>query len=621
MRSLVQPLFLAFLLLVQSAAQPAVPFKERYTKQELRVPMRDGIELFVTVYLPKDQSEPHPILLERTPYSVGPYGEGAFLEPFGLGIEYARENYILAFQDVRGRFQSQGRFEHVRPLLPGPLRAGQVDESTDTYDTIDWLLKHVAGHNGRVGLKGLSYPGFYTAAGAVRAHPALRAISPQAPIMDWFAGDDEHRNGAYCLDMFEFVAGFGPETNYPATGTKGGFALGTPDGYRFYREVGPVKNLETRYGQGRWPHLKDVLDHPTYDAFWQARNLRPHLKAIKPAVLTVGGWFDGEDMFGALECFKSIERQSPGTTNHLVMGPWHHGQWAADPGERLGQGVWGQATGTFFRDQVEKPFFDHYLLGKPNPKLPKAWLFEGGKHRWRDFDLWPSPQARATSFYLAAGGRIAQRGPVAPEPFDEFISDPAKPVPFMQEIAPGHSLDYLVADQRFAATRPDVVVYESDPLEQDLTFAGPIRADLWVSTSGTDSDWVVKVIDVHPGDEPDPQPNPKEYRNGHWQQLVRADVMRGKFRHSFEHPEPFVPGQPTRVSWSLNDVLHTFRKGHRIMVQIQCTWFPLVDRNPQTFVNINEAEAGDFHKATQRIFHDPEHPSRIEVGLLPPPGP
>ena len=644
METAIHPLFLALFLSIQGLSQevnpasrePAVPpsagnpvresgaaimtpeihFRGRYTKQEVRIPMRDGVELFVAIYLPKDQSTPHPILLERTPYSVGPYGEGNFMEPFGLGREYGKEGYILAFQDVRGRFQSQGRFEHVRPLLKAP-QTGQVDETTDTYDTIEWLVKNVEGNNGRVGLKGLSYPGFYAAVGAVRAHPALKAVSPQAPIMDWFVGDDDHRNGAFCLDMFEFVAGsFGPETNYPATNASGGFSLGTPDGYRFYREVGPVKNLEARYGHGRWPHLKDILDHPNYDAYWQVRNLRPHLKDIGPAVLTVGGWFDGEDMFGALECFKRIDKQSPATVNHLVMGPWHHGQWASDSGERLGQGVWGQATGSFFREQVEKPFFDHHLSGKPDPNLPKAFLFEGGRNRWRAFDLWPPRQAKARSFYLQEGGHIGPQRPGSRKSFDEFISDPAKPVPFMQEIATGHSLDYLVADQRFASTRPDVMVYESDPLKEDLTFAGPIRADLWVSTSGTDSDWVVKVIDVHPGDEPDPQPNPKDYRNGDWQQLIRADVMRGKFRNSFEKPEPFLANHPTHVAWSLNDVLHTFRKGHRIMIQVQCSWFPLVDRNPQVFANINAVEAKDFRRATQRIYRDADHPSRIEVGVL-----
>jgi hypothetical protein len=599
-------------------AQSEFPFKDLYTKKEVRIPMRDGVELFVALYLPKDITKPHPILLQRTPYSVSPYGEADFTTLYGLGENYAKDGYIFAFQDVRGRFQSKGHFEHVRPVRKNLETARQVDETTDTYDTIEWLVKNVSGANGRVGLKGLSYPGFYAAVGAVRAHPALKAVSPQAPIMDWFIGDDDHRNGALCLDMFEFVAGmFGPETNYPATSMVKPFDFGTPDGYRFYRELGPVKNLEAKYGRGQWSHLKDLLAHPNYDAFWQARNLRPHLKDIHPAVLTVGGWFDGEDMFGALECFKSIGRQSPTTTNHLVMGPWSHGQWTDGAGESLGQGEWGQATAQFYRDRIEKPFFDHYLLDKGNPDLPKAYLFEVGSNRWRKFDTWPSPQAKTTSFFFEGDGRLGKQSPSRSVSFDEFVSDPAKPVPYKAGISTYHTEDYLVEDQRFASTRPDVMVYESDPLKEDLTIAGPIRADLWVSTSGTDADWVVKVIDVHPGNEPDPLPNPKGYRNGHWQQLVRADVMRGKFRNSFEKPAPFVPNHPTRVAWTLNDVLHTFRKGHRVMVQVQCSWFPLVDRNPQVFTDINNADAKDFHKATQRIYNDAKHPSRIEVGVLP----
>jgi len=601
-------------------AQAEFPFQALYSKQEVRIPMRDGLELFVALYVPKDTSKPHPILLERTPYSAGPYGSAEFMQLYGLGEAYAKDGYIFALQDVRGRFQSQGRFEHIRPVLENPAGTNQVDETTDTFDTIEWLVKHVPGNNGRVGLKGISYPGFYAAVGAVRAHPALAAVSPQAPIMDWFIGDDDHRNGALCLDMFEFVAGwFGPETNYPTTTGGKPFEFGTPDGYRFYREIGPLKNLEAQYGKGQWPYLQDTLAHPTYDAYWQARNLRPHLKNIQPAVLTVGGWFDGEDLFGALECFKSIQRQSPSTPNHLVMGPWSHGQWAGDTGASLGQGEWGQPTAEFYRNEIEKPFFDHYLLDKPNPGLPKAYLFEVGTHRWRKFEAWPSPQAQATSFFFQGDGRLARKRPAVATASDEFISDPAKPVPYKAGISTYHTDEYLVEDQRFAATRPDVMVYESEPLTEDLTVAGPIRADLWVSTSGTDSDWVVKVIDVHPGDEPDPKPNPKGYRNGHWQQLVRADVMRGKFRHSFEKPRPFVPNQPTRVAWALNDVLHTFRKGHRIMVQVQCSWFPLVDRNPQVFTDINRADAKVFRKATQRIYRDARHPSRIEVGVLPQP--
>jgi putative CocE/NonD family hydrolase len=437
--------------------------------------------------------------------------------------------------------------------------------------------------------------------------------------MDWFVGDDAHRNGALCLDMFEFFAGFfGPETNYPATATAKPYDFGTPDGYRFYLQMGSPGHLKTLDKRKQSPFLARLLDHPNYDAFWQTRNLRPHLKDVHPAVLTVGGWYDGEDMFGALHCFKSIDRQSPGTHNHLVMGPWFHGQWAAGDASSLGEGDWGQNTGKEYREQVEKPFFDHYLLGTPDPRLPKAFVFEVGTNRWRRFDTWPPTGTRTVAFYFRGNGVLSTSKPSRAAGYDEFISDPAHPVPYKDDISTYHTTTYLVDDQRFASTRPDVLVYESAPLEQDLTMAGPIRADLEVSTSGTDSDWVVKVIDEHPGNEPDPLPNPNGYRNGGWQELVRADVMRGRFRKSFEHPSPFVPGRPTHVAWELNDVLHTFKKGHRIMVQVQCSWFPLVDRNPQTFVDINSAKPSDYRKATQRVYRNAEAPSRIEVGVLQP---
>jgi hypothetical protein len=581
--------------------------------------MRDGVELYTAVYVPKDLPGRHPILLNRTPYSSAPYGPDAYAYTYGSLEAFAREGYILAYQDVRGRFQSGGTYQHVRPMLPANHDPKAIDESTDTFDTIDWLVKHVEGNNGRVGLYGLSYPGFYAAAGLVRAHPALKAVSPQAPIMDWFIGDDDHRNGALCLDMLEFYAGFfGAETNQPTTTFGPSFDFGTPDGYRFYLKAGPVRNLPALDVRGQSPFMKEALAHPTYDAFWQARNLRPHLKDVTPAVLTVGGWYDGEDMFGALECFKTVGRQSPATDNHLVMGPWSHGQWVGGKAESLGQGDWGQATAVQYRDQVEKPFFDHHLLGASAPPLPKAFVFEVGANRWRTFDAWPPPRAKARSFYFGPGGRLeADPGRLAAG-FDEWVSDPDRPVPYHNEFTTYHTATYLVEDQRFASTRPDVAVYESAPLAEDLTVAGPVRAELFVSTTGTDSDWVVKVIDVHPGDEPDPLPNPRGYRNGDYQELVRGDVMRGKFRNSFEHPEPFVPGQPTRVAWTLNDVLHTFRKGHRIMVQVQCSWFPLVDRNPQTFTNINEAGPEAFIKATQRVYRGTGQLSRIELGVLEP---
>ena len=599
---------------------PAVfPFREKYTKTEYRIPMRDGIELYTAVYAPKDPTGTHPMLMSRSPYSNPPYGPeftgftyvNRFLEP------YARDGYILVFQDVRGRYQSQGKFVHFRPILPDVHDAKAVDESTDTYDTIEWLVKRVPHNNGKVGMYGISYLGTYAAMGLVRSHPALKAVSPQAPMIDWFVGDDMHRNGASCPDLFFFLTGmFGPETNYPAK-DMAEFTEPGPDGYRYFLQAGAMKNLVPRDVKGWAPFFKESLEHPNYDAFWQSRNLRPHLRDVRPAVLTVGGWFDGEDMFGALQCFKSIERQSPATENHLVMGPWHHGQWVFSNGENLGQSAWGQATSEFFNEKILKPFFDHHLMGAADPGLSKAYAFEVGGRGWRDFDAWPPSGTRSVSYYLQEQGRLATARSGEGPAFDEFVSDPAKPVPYMNTIANSHTAAYLVDDQRFAATRPDVLVYESEPLTEDLTAVGPVKADLWVSTTGTDSDWVVKVIDEHPDNEDGPFPNPHGYANGGYQELVRADVMRGRFRSSFEKPEPFTPGQPTEVAWALNDVLHTFKKGHRIVVQVQCSWFPLVDRNPQTFTNINTAAEKDFIKATQRVYHTPDHASRVEMALLP----
>lgn len=599
-------------------ALAAAPFA--YRKRETRIPMRDGALLYTAIYEPLAPG-PHPILFERTPYGCAPYGTALPDPPSVRQETYGRDGYILVYQDVRGRFQSPGRFEHVRPIDPDPQGAA-TDESTDAWDSIAWLVRNVPGNNGRVGMVGISYPGFYAACGLVRAHPALKAVSPQAPLMDWFVGDDDHRNGALCLDMFEFYAGFfGPESNYPTTRTAPAYDFGTTDGYRFYLQMGPVKRLADLDVRGQSEFLRQLLAHPTYDAFWQARNLRPHLRDVRPAVLTVGGWYDGEDLFGSLECFKAIQRQSPGTDNHLVMGPWWHGQWSSGEGDRLGQAAWGQATARTYREEVEKPFFDRHLLGRAGPDLAKAFLFEVGTNRWRRFDAWPPPQARTRSFYFQARGGLATTRPEAASGFDEFVSDPAQPVPYTSKVCTYHPVTYLVEDQRFVAGRPDVLVYQSEPLAEDLTVAGQVGADLQVATSGTDSDWVVKLIDAHPAGEPEATSSRQRPGPGGRQELVRADVMRGKFRNSFERPEPFEPGRPTRVAWKLNDVLHTFRRGHRLMVQVQCSWFPLVDRNPQVFTDINRAGAEVFTKAVQRVFRDAGHPSHIDLPVLTSPAP
>jgi hypothetical protein len=500
-----------------------------------------------------------------------------------------------------------------------------IDESTDTYDTIEWLVKNIPGNNGKVGMYGISYPGFYTAAGMIDAHPALKAVSPQAPIADWFIGDDFHHNGAlYLPHAFGFLSSFGKPRPAPTTSSGSRFDFGTEDGYQFYLKLGPVANANAAYLKDTVAFWNEMMAHETYDAFWQARNLRPHLKNIKPAVLTVGGWFDAEDLFGALETYKNTERQSPGATNMLVMGPWAHGGWGRGDGDYLGDVRFGSKTSVFFREQIEFPFFSHYLKDKEDPALPEAYVFETGRNQWRKMDAWPPAGASVKPLYLADGGRLTWTPPAGASAFDEYVSDPAKPVPYINYVAIGMTREHMLDDQRFASSRPDVLTYMTEVLDADVTVAGPIRPSLQVSTSGTDSDWVVKLIDVYPDTFPEPGAADDSgfaqraaSRMGGYQQLVRGEAMRGKFRNSYEKPEAFVPGRVTRVEYVMPDVFHTFRSGHRIMVQIQSTWFPLVNLNPQTFCNINAATAADFQKATERVYRGKDAPSQIQLSILP----
>jgi putative CocE/NonD family hydrolase len=588
-----------------------------YTKYEFRIPMRDGKRLFTAVYVPKDDSQAYPILLLRTPYSVRPYGTDSYPERLGPSEKFAREGFIFALQDVRGRYESEGEFVHVRPYLPGKRSASDVDESSDAYDTVEWLVKHVPNNNGRVGIYGTSYPGFYAAMAAIDAHPALKAVAPHAPVADWFIGDDFRHNGALFLaHAFNFLARFGRPRPEPATVPEPPFEHGTPDGYQFFLRMGPLSGAEEKHFKGKISFWRELLEHDTYDDFWKARSLLPHLKNIRPAVLTVGGWFDAEDLYGPLNVYRAIEQHSPGAWNALVMGPWDHGGWNRD-GDKLGPVSFGSKTSEFFRDEILLPFFNHYLKGKGELKLPEAYVFETGTNQWRKYDAWPPRTARGQALYLREGGRLAFEPPANEvEACDEYVSDPGKPVPFIGSIEIGMAYEYMVADQRFASSRPDVLVYQTEPLERDLTVAGPLTATLYVSTSGTDSDWIVKLIDVYPDDYPDPDPNPANVRMGGYQQLVRGEPFRGKFRNSFEKPEPFPPGKVTRVEFALPDVYHVFRRGHRVMVHIQSSWFPLVDRNPQTFMRIHEARESDFRKATQRVCRSRSQPSLVKIGVL-----
>jgi len=616
-----------FLALLFAAALPGIAsarglesVKAAYTKYEYRIPMRDGKKLFTSVYVPKDTGQKYPILLTRTPYSVGPYGADRYKDNLGPSPLFAQAGYVFVYQDVRGRWMSEGTHVNMRPHNPDKKGTEEVDEASDTYDTIDWLVKRVP-NNGKVGLWGISYPGFYTAAGMIDAHPALKAASPQAPIVDWFVGDDFHRNGALWLPhFFNFIGNFGRPRPEPTRKGPTHFEHDTPDGYDFFLRMGPLSNADKKYFKGEVAFWNDVMAHGTYDDFWQSRNLRPHLKNIKPAVMTVGGWFDAENLFGALETYRHVEANSPGIANVLVMGPWRHGGWSGGDGEALGNVHFNAKTSDFYRQQIELPFFEFHLKGKGENKHPEAWVFETGANQWRKHDAWPPKEAKTKTLYFHQGGRLSSDTPPrgkAEDCTDEYVSDPARPVPFQDKIDIGMSADYMTADQRFAGRRTDVLVYQAPALDDDVTIAGPIDVDLHVSTTGTDSDWVVKLIDVYPDDYPDPNPNPTGVRMGGYQQLVRGDVMRGKFRNNYAKPEPFEPGQPARVKFRLQDVYHTFRPGHRMMVQVQSSWFPLCDRNPQKFVDIYSAKESDFEKATQRVYRSRDLPSKVTVLVMP----
>ena len=589
-----------------------------YDKREVRIPMRDGALLFTAIYTPKDAAADtrYPILIKRTPYGCAPYGEDKRPNSLGPSAPFARAGYIFVYQDVRGAFMSGGEFEDMRPHRPQKLGPKDIDESSDTFDTIEWLLRETPNNNGKVGLYGISYPGFYAATGMIDAHPALRAVSPQAPIADWFF-DDFHHHGAFFLPhTFNFIASFGQPRPEPKTTWNPGFVHGTPDGYQFFLDVGPLANLDRRHLKGQVKFWNDAIAHPNYDEFWKSRDLLPHLKKVAPAVLTVGGWFDAEDLYGPLHIYAAVERQNPGVENMLVMGPWGHGGWSRTEGEHLGDIHFGSKTSRHYQERIELPFFEHHLKDAAPHGLAEANLFETGANRWRGFPSWP-PRAEAQTLYFGSGETLLASAPAEAASFDEFISDPAKPVPFTQDIAIGMAREYMTEDQRFASRRPDVLVYQTPPLAADLTVAGPISAELWVTTTGSDADWIVKLIDVLPSDTPDPEGTRRGVKLGGYQMMVRSEAFRGRFRDGYAEPKPFVPGKPTRVTVPLQDVLHTFKKGHRVMVQVQSTWFPLIDRNPQRFVpNIFTAQESDFQRATHRVHRARARASKITLPVI-----
>ena len=602
------------------ATQDSTYIRENYTKVEKYITMRDGKRLFTSIYSPKDQSKKYPIVMTRTPYTVAPYGENEFRKTLGQNMLFAKEGFIFVYQDVRGRWMSEGDFVDVRPYIENKKSNKDVDESSDTYDTIDWLINNVPNNNGKVGILGISYPGFYSTASLPGAHPALKAVSPQAPVTEWFIGDDFHHNGAlFQMDAFSFITSFGVPRPKPITPAqfKNGIKFKYTDNYKFYLQLGALPNYKKHYFGDSVKFWDNMMAHPNYDSFWQNMNIRPHLKNITPATMVVGGFFDAEDCFGALHVFDALEKQNPAShKNMLVMGPWFHGGWERE-GQFFGDQNFGSNPSQWYRENVELPFFRYYLKGEGEMDLPKATIFITGSNEWKKFNKWPPENTTEKTLYFHANGKLSFEAPqTMSTSFDEYVSDPNAPVPYQDGIQSHRTREYMLDDQRFAERRPDVKTYQTDTLKQDITLTGPLTADLFSSITGTDADYVVKLIDVFPDNYPDPKPNPKNVTMAGYEMLIRGEVFRGKFRNSFEKPEPFVPGKVTEVKYKLPDVAHTFKKGHRIMIQVQNSWFPLVDRNPGKFENINQAKDVDFQKETIRIYHDKDDKSGVKVTVL-----
>ena len=582
-----------------------------YTKTETTITMRDGVKLHTTIYEPKDTSKKYPIVLSRTPYSCRPYGEDVFRKKIGPNTKMMKEGNIVVYQDVRGRWNSEGIYDNMRPFIP-KKQEGDIDEASDTYDTIEWLINNVKNHNGNVGVWGISYPGFYSTYALLSGHPALKAVSPQAPIGDFYF-DDFHHNGAYLLSYWRATAVFGYMKDYPTTEAWYQFPdLGTEDQYQFFLDVGPLSNLDRYYGEDNvfWQQLKE---HPDYDAFWQERGIIQHLEDIKPAVMTVGGWFDAEDLYGPLTTYSTIETQGE-NYNTLVMGPWSHGDWARDKKRQaIGNVYFGDDISKFFQEEIETRFFNHFLKGEGDNTLPEAYMFDTGTKDWHGFDTWPPENTQKEAYFLQRN-EILGKAATRELSYQEFISDPKKPVPYSEDIKMVFTpRKYMTDDQRFAARRPDVLVFETPPLEEPLTLAGDIMAKLRVSTTGTDADWIVKLVDVYPPDHPDYEETQAYLKMGNYHQMVRSEVLRGRYRNDFAQPEPFTPNEVTAVDIKLQDVLHTFKKGHKIQIQVQSTWFPYIDINPQTFVeNIFYAAPEAFRSQEHRVYNS----SSVEFTIL-----
>ncbi len=610
-------LALPFIGNIFSAQAQEAPFdvKGHYVKREYMVSMRDGVKLFTIVYTPRDTTRSYPVILFRTPYSIPPYEPDAYRARLGPSSEFDRDGYIFVFQDVRGKFRSEGEFEVMRPFKPVKRTPKDVDESSDTYDAIDWVLKNIPRHNGRVGMWGVSYPGWQTVMGMMNPHPALKAASPQASPSDMFIGDDFHHNGAFRLMYaFSWLAGNARTRAGQSSSRDAAFDYGTPDGYRFFMEAGAPSRIDSLYFRGQVPAWDDFMRHPNYDDYWKAQNVSKDLGTV-PAdlpILNVAGWFDSEDFYGPTSIYYTLEKLHPKNRSILAMGPWLHGGWNSMAGDQLGNIRFGSPTSRHFQTDVQFPFFQCHLKDVCEKTLSEATVFETGSNAWRTYDTWPPKTGEPRKLYFHANGKLSFEAPRGVG-VDEYVNDPARPVPFSAETRTTQGHLWMIEDQRFAAMRPDVLVYESEPLTEDLTIAGPIMANLHASTTGTDVDFVVKLIDVLPGDTPDNDPNPAGVRMGHFQMLLAGEVFRAKYRESPEKPVPMVPGRVTHFQFALHDKLHTFRKGHRIMVHVQSSWFPVIDRNPGTFTDIYHAKPADYRRTTQRVHRSAAQPSHLLV--------
>jgi putative CocE/NonD family hydrolase len=616
----IKPIFLVIAVALSAAypgaAQQQPPdYSKLFDKSEVMIPVRDGVRLHTEVYSPKNITEPLPILFERTPYGISNKDTG-FSQKLSRYVDLMPDGYIFVFQDIRGRYGSEGKFVMLRPLHD-PSDPQGIDESTDTYDTIDWLVKNVPRNNGRVGMDGISYPGFLVTMGMINPHPALKAVSEQACMGDVFLGDDFFHNGAFRLSY-----GFEYSAELETSKEDYSFPFDRFDLYDWYLRLGPLSNANARYFHGKIPTWNNFIAHNSYDDFWKRHAVANGLKEPTVPNLNVAGWWDQEDFYGPMTTYQRLERVDKKNLNYLVVGPWNHGGWGRGPGNSLGAIPFGSDTGAYFRQKIEAPWFAYWLKDKGTLPFKEAMLFQTGSDTWTAFDSWPPREAQTRNLYFREDGKLSIDAPQtdASEAFDSYLSDPAHPVPYRHrpidmtypEDHPGSWNTWLVQDQRFVDNRPDVLTWETDELKEELTLAGQVAAKLFASTTGSDSDWVVKLIDVYP------EKYPQDWKLSGFELMIADEIFRGRFRNSFEKPEAIIPGKITPFTIDLHSANHVFKKGHRIMVQVQSTWFPLYDRNPQKFVpNIFEAKESDYQKVTQHIYRSKSFPSRVEVSVLP----